>query len=67
MIKKRFRRAFSPSTYHKKKKKKTVRFPTVCHEYVSKIQNFKTVYKKYWGLSREEIVKKKTDLRDLYF
>ena len=25
----------------------------------SKIQNFKTVYKKYWGLSREEIVKKK--------
>ena len=25
----------------------------------NKIQNFETVYKKYWGLSREEIVKKK--------
>ena len=76
MIKKRFRRAFSPSAYHiltcffaKKKKKKKKRCVSLQYamSMSSKIQNFKTVYKKYWGLSREEIVKKKTDLRDLYF
>ena len=74
MIKKRFRRAFSPSTYHiltcffakkkkQKQKKQKKKKRCVSLQYVmsmsSKIQNFKTVHKKYWGLSREETVRKK--------
>ena len=65
---------FLPASSQKKKtktKKTKQKKRCVSLQYVmsisSKIQNFKTVYKKYWGLSREEIVKKKTDLRDLYF
>ena len=73
MIKKRFRRAFSPSTYHiltcfftkKKQKKRCVSLQYVM-SMSSKIQNFKTVHKKYWGLSREEIVKKKKQICETF-
>ena len=63
---------FVPVSSHKKKTKtkKTKKKRCVSLQYVmsmsSKIQNFKTVYKKYWGLSREEIVKKNRFARPLF-